>query len=64
MYLSISEKLRLPMTYRWSVQCGYIYPVWGLNPRPMAHETIALTTELTGLILMAMHGYYCPFMLI
>jgi hypothetical protein len=24
----------------------YIYSLWGSNPRPMAHKTIALTTEL------------------
>ena len=24
------------------------YPLWGSNPRPMAHKTIALTTELRG----------------
>ena len=26
------------------------YSVWGSNPRPMAHKTIALTTELTELL--------------
>ena len=25
------------------------YSLWGLNPRPMAHKTIALTTELREL---------------
>eukprot|EP00971_Amphidinium_carterae_P215682 4281461-Amphidinium_carterae.1 len=23
-----------------------VYPLWGLNPRPVAHKTTALTTEL------------------
>ena len=26
------------------------YSMWGLNPRPMAHKTIALTTELIELV--------------
>ena len=26
------------------------YSLWGLNPRPMAHKTIALTTELRELL--------------
>ena len=30
---------------------GFTYPVTGSNPRPMAHKTIALTTELRGLVL-------------
>ena len=30
-------------------QCTVEYPLRGSNPRPMAHKTIALTTELRGL---------------
>ena len=34
------------------------YPVWGLNPRPVAHKTVVLTTELelTGLMRFAVWG--------
>ena len=28
----------------------HMYSLWGLNPRPMAHKTIALTTELRELL--------------
>ena len=30
------------------LQRDSLYSLWGSNPRPMAHKTIALTTELRG----------------
>ena len=36
-----------------SLNCWWLhmYSLWGLNPRPMAHKTIALTTELRELLI-------------
>ena len=34
------------------------YSLWGLNPRPMAHKTIALTTELRELVMCVQHQIF------
>ena len=31
---------------------GFTYPLWGSNPQPIAQNTIALSTELRGLVLL------------
>ena len=36
---------------------GFTYFLWGSNPRPMAHKTIAPNTELRGLVLLIRCSY-------
>ena len=43
----VGELMAVPATLQGMVQSMYhVYSLWGSNPRPMAHKTIALTTEL------------------
>ena len=50
-----SQSLRMSMLVEEWVRAVYsplqddAYSLWGSNPRPMAHKTIALTTELREL---------------